>query len=72
MKVLGATLDTVFDVTVNGMFDGAGEDGLDVSFISLVAMLVDEGPILFCAFVSTARWATRASSRVCPANFPPA
>jgi len=70
MKVLGAMLNTVFNVAVNGMFDGAGKDGLDISFISLVAMLVDEGPILFCAFFSTACWATRAFSRVCPANFP--
>jgi len=47
VKVVDDIVDIIFDVTVDGMFDRAGEDGLDMSFILLVAMLVDEGPTLF-------------------------
>ena len=50
VKVFNGIGDVAMDVIVEGVFDGAGKDGLKMSFILLVAILVDDGLTLtpFC------------------------
>ena len=67
----GTHVTPFISIEFNVVVDGAGNSGLEMFCVLVVAMFV-EGVVLWAlSLAHVAHWAARASSMVCPIYFPP-